>query len=355
MVTVWSGWKLCKRVLTSLLIIYLVLLAAVQISQRITRRRAEHLLSDLRGLQLERSSWSDVQALMQRWGRWGHYKGTCDTDHCEYWIHFDSAGTVMRPTAASDRFIYLFSRAAEMATTVLGAHLSDVEGGFRVQNNLVVGTSFSLATGMSEDPLFSRVIGTRTRDLERYDLWPVKDPHPEYRTVLRSGTIGFFFTQFTAATKPEDVEWLTAFNFSCMTRWVPCEGMGDLLPSAWAKYKAESKRVSAIRDRIGACAYPLEDLVEASERVALVQVEKPNAQKRQWSPYPPRLVESLKGSSSWHSGDVRHIWSGLDPIAPTEILLFTEDSDPVYPHDCGVIPATPENLRIVKAAVEGAH
>ena len=71
MVTAWRGWKLCKWVLTSLLVIYLVLLATVQISQRITRRRAEHLLSDLRGLQLERSSWSDAQALMQRWGRWG--------------------------------------------------------------------------------------------------------------------------------------------------------------------------------------------------------------------------------------------------------------------------------------------
>jgi hypothetical protein len=131
--------------------------------------------------------------------------------------------------------------------------------------------------------------------------------------------------------------------------------MGDLLPSAWAKAKVESKRVSAIRERIADCAYPLEDLVEASERVALVQVEKPNSKKRQWSPYPARLVESLKGSGSWHSGDVRDIWSGSDPVAPTEILLFTDDSDPVYPHNCGVIPATPENLRTVKAAVEGAH
>jgi hypothetical protein len=357
MLTVWNGWKLCKWVLTSLLVIYLGLLAAVQISQRITRRRAEHLLSDLRGLQLERSSWSDAQALMQRWGRWGHYDGTCDADHCEYWIRFDSLGMVTWPTATWGRFFNLFSRYAEMATSVLGAHLPSVAGGFRLQNNLVVGTSFSLATNVpgAGNPLLSGVAGTRTRNLEPYDLWPEKDPHPEYRTVLRTGTVGYFFTQFTAATKPEDVEWLTAFNFSCMTRWVPCEGMGDLLPSAWAKHKAESKQVSAIWERIGNCTYPLKELIEASERVALVQVEKPNTQKRQWSPYPARLVESLKGSSSWHSGDARAIWSGTDPVAPTEILLFTDDSDPVYPHDCGVIPATPENLRTVKAAAVGAH
>jgi hypothetical protein len=258
--------------------------------------------------------------------------------------------------ATSDRFFNLFNRHAEMANTVLGGHLSDVEGGFHLQNNLVVGTWFSLGTGgRVEDQLMSRVIGTRAHNLERYDLWPEKDPHPEYRTVLRTGALGYFFTQFTAAAKQEDVEWLTAFNFSCITRWVPCKEMGDLLPSAWAKHSAERKRVSAIRERIAECAYRLEDLLEASERVAVVQVEKPNVQKRQWSPYPARLVESLKGSSSWHSGDARAIWSGTDPVAPTEILLFTEDSDPVYPHDCGVIPATPENLRTVKAAVEGAH
>ena len=356
MVTVWNGWKLCKWGLTSLLVIYLVLLATVQISQRITRRRAEHLLSDLRGLQLERSSWSDAQALMQRWGRWGAYKGPCDADHCEYEIQFDWTGMVPRPIVISEPFFDLFSRSVQMATSVLGAHLAYVEGGLRLQNNLVIGTWFSLVTNTpAGGQIMSRVTGTRTRDLEPYDLWPEKDPHSEYRTVLRSGTMGYFFTQFTAATKQEDVEWLTAVNFSCITRWVPCREMGDLLPSAWAKFTAESKRVSAIRERIADCAYPLEDLVEASERVALVQVEKPNAQKRQWSPSPARLVESLKGSGSWHSGDARDIWSGSDPVAPTEILFFTKDSDPVYPHNCGVIPATPENLRTVRAAVEGDH
>jgi predicted nucleic acid-binding Zn ribbon protein len=164
--------------------------------------------------------------------------------------------------------------------------------------------------------------------------------------------MGYFLTQFTAATKPEDVEWLTAFNFSCITRWVPCREMGDLLPSAWAKYTTETKHVPTTRERIAECAYSLEELVRASERVALVKVEKPNAQTRQFTS-PARLVESLKGSGSWHSGDVRAIWS--DPVAPTQILLFAKDSDPVNPHDCGVIPATPENLRTVKAAVEGAH
>jgi hypothetical protein len=354
MITVSSRWKLCKRVLTGLLVLYLVLLAAVQIGQRITRRRAEHLLSDLRGLQLEKSSWSDAQALMQRWGRWGHYKGTCDAAHCDYLIDFDSAGMATWPAVTSERLSDLLSRFLGITTKVLNIHVSEVQGEFHLQKNLVVGTSFSVISNLpGGGALSSRVTGTR--DLEPYDLWPERDPHSEYRTVLRTGTIGYFFTQFTAATKQEDVEWLTAVNFSCITRWVPCTEMGDLLPSAWAKYIAEGKQVGAIRERIANCAYPLEELVRASERVAVVKVEKPNAETRQWSPSPGRLVESLKGSGSWHSGDVRKIWSGLDPVAPTEILLFKEDSDPVVPHECGVIAATPENLQTVKAAIQGAN
>jgi len=354
MVAVWHGWKLCKQVLTSLLVIYLVLLAAVQICQRVTRRRAERLLSDLRGLQLEKSSWSDAQALMQHWGRWGGYRGSCDANHCEYGIHFDSAAMVPMPSKIPESLAAFLIRPVEMATWALHARRSYVEAGFRVQNNSVVGTWLLLVTSVNGGGwMASRATGTRTRNLEPYKLWPEKDPHPEYRTGLRSGTNGAFFTQFTAATKPEDVEWLTAFNFSCMTRWVPCTEMGGLLPAAWAKYTAESRRISAIQERIGICAYPLEELVKASEHVALVQVEEPNAQKRQWSPYRARLVKSLKGSSSWHSGDARVIWSGQDPIAPAEIVLFADDSNPVSPHDCGVIPTTPENLRTVRAAVEG--
>jgi hypothetical protein len=87
----------------------------------------------------------------------------------------------------------------------------------------------------------------------------------------------------------------------------------------------------------------------------LCRLRNPPTKSSSSTPRTTRLVESLKGSSSWRSSDARAIWSGTDPVAPTEILLFTEDSDPVYPHDCGVISATPENLRTVKAAVEGAH
>ena len=170
MATVWNGWRLCKRVLTSLLVIYLVLLAAVQISQRITRRRAEHLLSDLRGLRLERSSWSDAQAMMQRWGRWGAYEGTCDANHCVYDIRFDSAGMVPRAILTSELASYLISRSVDMASPLLGAHLPNAGGGFEVQNNLVVGTWFVLSMNPPEGSLFSGMFGKRTRDLEPYDL-----------------------------------------------------------------------------------------------------------------------------------------------------------------------------------------
>jgi hypothetical protein len=48
-----------------------------------------------------------------------------------------------------------------------------------------------------------------------------------------------FDTQMTQKAKAEEVQWLTAFDFSCMTRWSTCTHAGELLPEAWKRYEAE--------------------------------------------------------------------------------------------------------------------
>lgn len=46
--------------------------------------RAEALLADIKSLSLNRSSWSDAQKLMTRWGRWGGWYGNCNEEDCSY-------------------------------------------------------------------------------------------------------------------------------------------------------------------------------------------------------------------------------------------------------------------------------
>ena len=70
----------------------LVLIAflAVQIQQRTLRWRAECLLADMHEVRIYQSTWADAQRLMQRWGAWGHYDGSCTAASCMYNIEMDS-------------------------------------------------------------------------------------------------------------------------------------------------------------------------------------------------------------------------------------------------------------------------
>lgn len=358
--------------------LWLTLFAVVQVGQRIARRRAERLLADIRSLQLEKSTWTDAHAVMQRWGKWGHYDGTCDANSCEYRIRFEdwTFDSIERLTDGDVRKDFLWIP-LELTVFLLDAQLPEVEGSISVTNSIVTHDGFSLLTAITP---FG---GTKSRTSqtlhpERLYLWPEPDPHPDYTLMVRSGTSGYFFTEFTPAAKPEDVKWLTDFDFSCITRLVPCGKMGDLLPAAWARYKVEREHTSAVEERIAECGYSLAELAKASENAVLVEVGKPDANAPEFE-YPARLVERLKGSRSWKPGDVRRLWWGYasDPAAgtykvsendgrernpplpprhstPTEIVLFADEREPINPHDCGVIPGTPENLRAVKAALAEA-
>ena len=62
--------------------------AAIQIEQRLLRTRAEHLIEDIRSLELRRSTWADAQRVLARWGAAGHYEGSCASSSCDYEVEF---------------------------------------------------------------------------------------------------------------------------------------------------------------------------------------------------------------------------------------------------------------------------
>src|ERR1700737_333383 len=89
---------LMLRMTTSLLwfrrslLAVLILLGAASLwaqgLQWLLRQRAEKLLTDIRSLKGNRSSWADAQKLMSKWCRWGEYRGVCTAQDCKYIIHF---------------------------------------------------------------------------------------------------------------------------------------------------------------------------------------------------------------------------------------------------------------------------
>jgi hypothetical protein len=64
----------------------LITFLTVQIQLIISRSRAERLSADMHQIRLYQSTWADAQRLMNRWGAWGHYDGSCTAANCHYAI-----------------------------------------------------------------------------------------------------------------------------------------------------------------------------------------------------------------------------------------------------------------------------
>ena len=82
------------KVLLLLIVSFIVVaFALVRVQQYVFRHRAERLLADFQSMQLHESTWTDAQALMTRWGAWGHYDGTCTATDCAYKIELGDTGS----------------------------------------------------------------------------------------------------------------------------------------------------------------------------------------------------------------------------------------------------------------------
>jgi hypothetical protein len=255
------------RLAVGFVVVIAISFAMIQVGQRIARHRAERLLADIRSLQLEKSTWSDAQRLMTRWGAWGSYVGRCDAHSCEYLIvmgDWDSpsvswlanlSGAPFNPDPPIMRLVKL-----------LHANLPIVRASISIHDGLVPGIWFWVEThvpkgygpgwdgdgpepaGYMEYKNFEYELVASARSTSHpmsFVYWPNQVvPHPEYGMGPPGGCEGClgFRTEFTAATKKEDLDWLMGFDLSCMTRWSPCTVSSDLMPEAWRRYVAERKK-----------------------------------------------------------------------------------------------------------------
>lgn len=251
------------RVVVGFAIAITISLTVVQVGQKIVRRRAERLLSEMRALEVGKSTWKDLQGIQTRWGAWGHFKGDCNASNCDYLISFTD--WIGNGIDAVSYFAQTADYLRSGAAAVLHDHLPEVFADISVHDGEVDKTSFMVSTavpkgdgpgwngdGPEPEGYFEYKSGSYAllavaKSVEG-PLAPVYGPeatsHPEYRMQPPGGCEGCmgFDTEYTAATRPEDVTWLTGFDLSCMTRWSPCTVSSDLMPEAWRRYVAERKK-----------------------------------------------------------------------------------------------------------------
>jgi len=326
----------------ALLCIAIFLLAlGIRLDQYLLRFRAERLLSDIRSLELRKSTYEDARRLEDRWLDESK-EAVCRASSCDLQISVGNMGT----RHLNFLLNHLIVRAVYHG---LGGRVAGAGAFLRVRDNLLWGKGI----GRAIETLSTESDG---RNVE-YDLegsigtddhftW-VSARHPEYQiggptacTSCRAGWVNF-----TPFADPQDVLRLTDLNFACLTRWRHCTEQADILPTAWKEMRAEVAQ-AAHNGRAPCTPAMIRVLSRQTHRVDLVKVIKLELegavplmtvrrlsrvpfQLENWWPEFPLVVDA---SDNIHLGD--------------RLLLFGDG--------CQTVPATVENMNAAQlGASEG--
>src|SRR6184192_1707693 len=88
-----SLFRIVRGAVVAFVTSFILVLIVLRVEAYRFQHRAERLMEDFQGLKLHKSNWHDAETLMRRWGRYGHYQGTCDSAYCRYTVVLASPQT----------------------------------------------------------------------------------------------------------------------------------------------------------------------------------------------------------------------------------------------------------------------
>jgi hypothetical protein len=225
---------LCQ-LLASILILIVVAWTWEDGAQWLLRSRAEKLLTEVKSVELNRSTNVDIQALITRWSRYGTHWGRC-TDKDGYCV-IQLAHVYPDPLRG-----YLDEGVRNWLPRVMdhtGLRTSAVRAGFNFQNGVVTSKGFSEYTSLPLRNWFSLggayvpELAVSSSEVSKFrDSYVPAASHPYRRARYMKGPYGLEIS-FLPQENPSEKAALMEFRFSCITRFVPCESEGEILPEGW--------------------------------------------------------------------------------------------------------------------------
>lgn len=392
-------WRILRVVFAATMALVLLTLAAVQFQQRLLRYRAQELLADIHRIRLYQTTWADAQRLMNRWGAWGHYDGSCTAARCKY----DIALTDI----TYSKFGRLIGYGGFRAYSLFGGRMTKLVVSFTVHDGTIwretagiaVAASPGLFSANDEFPL-TLIVTTKSRQRlrESEDDWWIMGTdeqlakHPYYKAGRPGGceiNCEEAVVTYSTRTPPAEIDRLTSFNLSCLTQFSSCVELDQLLPAAkdWHLYHEEEN--SAMQDPAGSprpCDIPLWALARDTRYALVVEglstkiVENPGTVylapnnplgsgpdfKREEDQV--KILTTMKGNPPWNLGAtvLAHPYGGTEfypdcneasehLLPGKRYLVFPIGDDrrdqvltresPIELDPCGVWEDTPENRR----------
>jgi hypothetical protein len=351
-----------------------MVIAYVPIQQQILRHRAERLLSDIRDLQLRHSTWADAQGLMNRWGAWGQYEGTCTPQDCTYTIVLSDLliNTARRHPPLANHLNLL-----RRPYSLLGGRGAQIRAHVTVIDGVVWGKGFALFTEFpsttsdvaltligSSDSVSHFMTGSHQSQLLLHKNYVVGWPSGCTYCIA-------IYSEFTPYADPRDVLRLMDFNLACLTQRNACREKADIMPDAWELATKDERYTDALWKQVQACDYPAELLGRDTENAVVADVVSSKVvdgvqDRYQVSEF--RLVRRLKHSEFWQPNAIEkaNVFEGTvsrtthnepSDVLPGKrfILLFRYTNAEAYDlrlDPCGAMPLTQQNLEDVQRGID---
>lgn len=202
-------------------------------NQWLLRWRGERLLADIQALEVSKSSWTDAEALVKKWG-FRHLGDSCTPEKCQYGIQVGHGLTRWFWGYPDVGVMNWMPRIADN----VGLRFSGISAGFTVEKGVVTSKSFwemvrlpvrdwLLPGGGYMQELM--VMSVETADSSRYPDYDNRrsrmHPHSSARETKFGLVVGY--------SPDEDISErakLMDFRLDCITRFIPCKNEGEILP-----------------------------------------------------------------------------------------------------------------------------
>jgi len=195
------------------------------------RWRAEKLLVEIQSLQVNHSTWADVEPLLARWKKIGEISKNCAPDDCVYEVIFRH---VLPPSLRGYTDNGVQNYLPRVINRIGLRSVAGVIGGFTVKSGVVTQRSFAEIVSLPVRVWFDRggayvpdlSVGSSEKDqFNRFD----RHFYP-YRTARNMkgpyGLIVTFLPQEQAGIRTA----LMDFRLYCITRFSPCLSEEEILP-----------------------------------------------------------------------------------------------------------------------------
>jgi hypothetical protein len=211
-------WLVCAGVAVGVLG-----LIGIRVERHVLRRRAETLMADMQSITLRQTTFQQVEPIFRRWRKWGSFEGPCSSARCEFNIDLHELNS--RP----DRYLYRDFTIFKLASLV-GESPTAITARIGVLDGVVWFEQIGFAI---ETP--GHLLSAQAASVARIDPpFGGLQAHADYAVWAPSNFPDDVRLEFTPSANPVVIHRLMAIDFSCLTRWRPCQSRNEIMPAAMA-------------------------------------------------------------------------------------------------------------------------